>query len=61
MKLWEEFKSEVGVVGVAGEYPDVMLGDGVPIRDEFKDPYGWVKFIGRPERVPSHLNGVVPV
>lgn len=61
MKLWEEYKKDVGVVGVAGEYPTVMLGHKAPIRDEFDDPYGWIKFMGRPDRVPEHLKGVVPV
>lgn len=60
MKLWEEYKAEVGSIGVASEFPPVMLGHGVPIRDEFNDPYGWVKFMGRPERIPEHLKGVVP-
>ena len=61
MKLWEEYKREVGVIGVAGEYPEAILGRTVPIRDEFDDPYGWVKFMGRPERVPEHLKHVVPI
>ncbi|KAL1878121.1 hypothetical protein VTK73DRAFT_8001 [Phialemonium thermophilum] len=61
LKLWEEYKKDVGSVGVAGEYPTVMLGHRVPIKDEFDDPYGWIKFMGRPERVPDHLKHVVPV
>ena len=61
MALWEQYKKEVGVIGVAGEYPTVMLGHHVPIRDEFDDPYGWIKFMGRPERVPEKLKDVVPV
>jgi arylsulfatase A-like enzyme len=61
MKLWEEYKKEVGVIGVAGEYPPVMLGHEAPIKDEFNDPYGWIKLMGRPERIPDRLKHVVPV
>ncbi|KAL2672210.1 hypothetical protein Neosp_012911 [[Neocosmospora] mangrovei] len=61
MKLWEEYKKDVGVIGVAGEYPEAILGRTVPIKDEFDDPYGWIKFMGKPDRVPAHLKHVVPV
>ncbi|EEU36209.1 uncharacterized protein NECHADRAFT_97519 [Fusarium vanettenii 77-13-4] len=50
MKLWEEYKKDVGVIGVAGEYPEAILGRTVPIKDEFDDPYGWIKFMGKPDR-----------
>ena len=58
---WEKYKEEVGVVGVAGEYPDAILGHKAPIWDEFDDPYGWIRLMGRPDRVPEHLKDVVPV
>ncbi|OTA61842.1 alkaline phosphatase-like protein [Hypoxylon sp. EC38] len=61
IKLWEEYKKDVGVVGVAGEYPIAIQGQKPPTYDEFDDPYGWIKFMGRPERVPEHLKHVVPV
>ncbi|KAF4470504.1 Alkaline phosphatase [Fusarium albosuccineum] len=52
MKLWEEYKKDVGVIGVAGEYPEAILGRSVPIKDEFDDPYGWIKFMD-PSTVPN--------
>ncbi|OJJ42558.1 hypothetical protein ASPZODRAFT_137186 [Penicilliopsis zonata CBS 506.65] len=59
--LWDDYKKEVGVIGLAGEYETVVQGDlGVKIRDQFDDPYGWIKFIGRKDRIPEHLKGVVP-
>ncbi|KAI1410537.1 alkaline phosphatase-like protein [Hypoxylon sp. FL1857] len=61
MRLWEEYKKDVGVIGVAGEYPTAIQGEKPPTHDEFEDPYGWIKFMGRPERVPEHLKHVVPV
>ncbi|PKS12422.1 hypothetical protein jhhlp_000628 [Lomentospora prolificans] len=45
IKLWEEYEKNVGVGGVAGDYPEANLGRKVPIRDEFDDPNGWIKFI----------------
>lgn len=50
MKLWEEYEKNVGVVGVAGDYPEANLGRKVPIRDEFDDPNGWIKFMARPDQ-----------
>lgn len=64
--LWEEYKKEVGVVGLAGEYERVVQGKvtgkgGASVLDEFEDPYGWIKYIGRPERTPERLKGLIPV
>jgi arylsulfatase len=59
--LWEEYKAEVGVVGVAGEYPDAIQGDPkTSVIDEMEDPYCWIKYIGRPEITPDRLKGVMP-
>ena len=61
LELWEQYKKEVGVVGLAGEYQQVIQGNKeTSIKDEFDDPYAWIKYIGRPERTPKHLLGVVP-
>ena len=63
LALWETYKTDVGVVGLAGEYASVVQGkfSGNGAVDEFSDPYGWIKYIGRPERTPEHLKGVIPV
>ncbi|KAJ9623339.1 hypothetical protein H2204_011245 [Knufia peltigerae] len=62
LALWEDYKQEVGVVGLAGEYKAVVQGkySGVGAVDEFSDPYAWIKYIGRPERTPERLKPVVP-
>ncbi|KAL1593142.1 hypothetical protein SLS60_010749 [Paraconiothyrium brasiliense] len=61
LKLWNEYKEEVGVVGVAGEYPTAVQGDPkTSLIDEFEDPYCWIKYIGRPEITPQRLRGIVP-
>lgn len=59
MELWDEYNSDVGVVGVAGEYPISFQGDNGPL-DEFEGPCAWIKYIGRPGINPSHLKDVVP-
>ena len=59
LALWDEYKADVGVVGVAGEYPAATQGAGSVI-DEMEDPYVWIKYIGRPEITPERLKGVVP-
>lgn len=63
LALWEKYKKDVGVVGLAGEYPSVVQGkySGEGAVDEFSDPYAWIKYIGRPERTPERLKSVVPV
>jgi len=61
--LWEIYRKEVGVVGLAGEYESVVQGkySAAPgATDEFSDPYGWIKYIGRPERTPENLKAVIP-
>ncbi|KAJ4351413.1 uncharacterized protein N0V89_006755 [Didymosphaeria variabile] len=62
LKLWNEYKEEVGVIGVAGEYPTAVQGDPkTTLIDEFEDPYCWIKYIGRPEITPHRLRGIVPL
>ncbi|EGX88494.1 arylsulfatase [Cordyceps militaris CM01] len=61
MRLWEEYKAEVGSIGVAGEFPEAVQGQRVSLDDEFADPYSWIKFIGRPKLVPGHLSHIRPV
>lgn len=60
MDLWAKYQSEVGVVGVAGEYPAAVQGNDAAPLDEFEDPYAWIKYIGRPEITPKRLRAVVP-
>ena len=63
LALWEIYRKEVGVVGLAGEYESVVQGkySAAPgATDEFSDPYGWIKYIGRPERTPENLKAVIP-
>lgn len=60
LALWEDYKKEVGVVGLAGEYKRPVPGDTSVMVDEFNDPYAWIKYIGRPEITPERLSGVVP-
>jgi arylsulfatase len=61
LQLWGEYKDEVGVVGVAGEYPTAVQGDPkTTVVDEFEDPYCWIKYIGRPAITPERLKSVVP-
>lgn len=61
LALWEEYKTDVGVVGLAGEFMRPTPG-GQPgaVHDEFSDPYAWIKYIGRPEITPERLRSVVP-
>ncbi|EWY83256.1 arylsulfatase [Fusarium oxysporum NRRL 32931] len=64
LKLWEEYKNEVGVVGLAGEFPGMAGKQGAQqdtIKDEMEDPYSWIKYIKRPEITPKELIGIVPV
>lgn len=65
LQLWEEYKNDVGIVGLAGEYGTVVQGKSGDEKDagavdELTDPYGWIKYIGRPEITPQALKGVVP-
>ncbi|KAF4465227.1 Arylsulfatase [Fusarium albosuccineum] len=61
LELWEEYKKDVGVVGLAGEYEAGVQGDTkTTLVDELDDPYAWIKYIGRPEITPERLKGVIP-
>lgn len=62
LDLWEKYRKDVGVVGLAGEYPSVVQGkySGDGAVDEFLDPYGWIKYIGRRDRIPERLKSVIP-
>jgi arylsulfatase A-like enzyme len=61
LQLWEDYRKEVGVVGLAGEFQQVIQGkEGTAPQDEFDDPYAWIKYIGRPDKTPKDLLGVVP-
>ncbi|OQV07022.1 hypothetical protein CLAIMM_11515 [Cladophialophora immunda] len=63
LALWENYKKDVGVVGLAGEYPSVVQGkfSGNGVVDEFSDPYSWIKYIRRPERTPESLKKAKPM
>ncbi|KAF2083954.1 alkaline phosphatase-like protein [Saccharata proteae CBS 121410] len=54
MELWEKYKNEVGVVGVAGEYEHVKEAD-----DEFEDNTRWIRWIGKKD-IPPQFVGKVP-
>lgn len=63
LRLWEEYKAEVGVVGLAGEFPGMASRQGAQkdtVQDEMEDPYSWIKYIKRPEITPTELLDVVP-
>ncbi|KAI0152687.1 alkaline-phosphatase-like protein [Xylariaceae sp. FL1272] len=61
LALWDEYKNDVGVVGVAGEYPKFGQGDARTTRvDEMEDPYAWIKYIGRPQITPERLRTIIP-
>jgi arylsulfatase len=61
LALWEDYRKEVGVVGLAGEYPRAIQGaQQVTLQDEMEDPYAWIKYIGRPQITPKELISVVP-
>ncbi len=46
------------MVGLAGEYQRVIQGNKeTSVKDEFDDPYAWIKYIGRPEKTPKRLLG----
>lgn len=60
LALWEDYRQEVGVVGLAGEFRRPVPGEKTSAVDEFSDPYAWIKYIGRPDITPESLKGVVP-
>ena len=51
--LWEQYKEDVGVVGVRGEYGD---GSDNPVKDEFEDTGKWIRFMGKKD-VPQAVAG----
>lgn len=53
LALWEEYKKDVGVVGVRGEYGD---GGDNPVKDQFEDTGKWMRFIGKPS-IPEEIQG----
>lgn len=57
--LWEEYRKDVGVVGLGGEYTRPTPG-APATTDEFSDPYAWIKYMGRPEVTPAALKGIIP-
>jgi arylsulfatase len=59
LELWKEYKTDVGSIGVAGEFESSVQGAGTML-DEMDDPYAWIKYIGRPEITPERLKPVVP-
>ncbi|KAL6874321.1 alkaline phosphatase-like protein [Trichoderma longibrachiatum] len=61
LALWEEYRKEVGVVGLAGEYPRAVQGaQKTTLKDEMEDPYAWIKYIGKPQITPKELAAIVP-
>ncbi|KAM0816934.1 putative Alkaline-phosphatase-like protein [Seiridium cardinale] len=60
LKLWQEYKHDVGSIGVAGEYETGVQEDARTTADEMDDPYAWIKYIGRPEITPGRSKNVVP-
>ncbi len=61
LACWEAYRKDVGVVGLAGEFPQVVQGSQkTTLEDEFSDPYAWIKYIGRPERTPAAIRPYIP-
>lgn len=61
LRLWEEYKHDVGSVGVAGEYETGVQGDKRTTVDEMDDPYAWIEYTGGPEITPDRLKDTVPL
>ncbi|KAH8807309.1 alkaline-phosphatase-like protein [Xylogone sp. PMI_703] len=62
LQLWEEYKKDVGVVGLREEYEEKNASNNGPSEDDiFSDPYGWIKYIKRPEITPDRLKPIIPV
>jgi arylsulfatase A-like enzyme len=51
LKLWEQYKSEVGVVGLRGEFSSDYDN---PLKDDFEDTGRWIRWIGK-ENVPDSV------
>jgi arylsulfatase len=61
LRLWEDYRRDVGVVGLAGEFDRAVQGaQQTTLQDEMDDPYAWIKYIGRPSITPKELAPVVP-
>ncbi len=61
LALWEDYRKDVGVVGLAGEYPKAVQGaQQTTLKDEMEDPYAWIKFIGRKHLAPAEMANVLP-
>lgn len=59
--LWEQYKHDVGVVGLREEYEGTETTENLSRDDDiFSDPYGWIKYIRRPEVTPERLRAVIP-
>lgn len=50
--LWDQYKEDVGVVGVRGEYGD---GSDNPVKDEFEDTGKWIRFMGKKD-IPQAIS-----
>lgn len=57
LELWEVYKKDVGVVGLAEELQ--AAGKSNSAIDEFDDTGKWIRFMGGRE-VPAQLVGKVP-
>lgn len=53
LALWAQYKEDVGVVGLRGEFGD---GSDNPYKDEFEDTGEWIRFIGK-EDIPEAVRG----
>ena len=51
LTLWDQYKEEVGVVGLKGQYGD---GSDNTLKDEFEDTGKWIRWIGK-EDVPDAI------
>jgi arylsulfatase A-like enzyme len=60
LRLWDIYKDEVGVVGLAGELNIGHKPRDVTITDEFEDTGRWIRFIGKKE-VPPRFANAIPI
>jgi len=58
LNLWDTYKEEVGVVGLAGELHAGFKSDGVAVADEFEDTGRWIRFIGKKDVPPEFVNTI---
>lgn len=57
LRLWGVYAEEVGVVGLAGDWKNEHLIEGV--KDEFEDTGRWIRFIGKKD-VPAEIADKIP-